>query len=193
MMNEDERAREIALGERPEADTDVVCAAPLAEARERTRLKLTGGEAGVNLDVEPDKPMGPRFRGLLASIGADNWDLGYGLIHQIIDSAKGDDEGSNFALAAVQNIQPRDAVESMLAVQMAAGHMAAMGAARRLARADTLPKYEAYERAFTRLVRTFTALAEALKNYRSKGEQKVTVQHVNVTEGGRAIVGNVTR
>jgi hypothetical protein len=32
---------------------------------------------------------------------------------------------------------------------------------------------------------------EALKNYRSKGEQKMTVQHVHVAEGGQAIVGNV--
>jgi len=31
----------------------------------------------------------------------------------------------------------------------------------------------------------------ALKEYRSKGEQKMTVQHVHVGEGGQAIVGNV--
>src|SRR5947199_3678318 len=30
-----------------------------------------------------------------------------------------------------------------------------------------------------------------LKEYRSKGEQKMTVQHVHVAEGGQAIVGNV--
>jgi hypothetical protein len=30
-----------------------------------------------------------------------------------------------------------------------------------------------------------------LKEYRSKGEQKMTVQHVRVAEGGQAIVGNV--
>jgi len=32
----------------------------------------------------------------------------------------------------------------------------------------------------------------ALKDYRSKGEQKMTVQHVHVAEGGQAIVGNVS-
>jgi hypothetical protein len=32
---------------------------------------------------------------------------------------------------------------------------------------------------------------EALKRYRSNGEQKVTVEHVTVNEGGKAIVGNV--
>ena len=34
---------------------------------------------------------------------------------------------------------------------------------------------------------------EALKRYRTGGEQKVTVQHVTVGEGGQAIVGNVTQ
>jgi hypothetical protein len=33
---------------------------------------------------------------------------------------------------------------------------------------------------------------EALRNYRSKGEQKMTVQHVHVAGGGQAIVGNVS-
>ena len=31
----------------------------------------------------------------------------------------------------------------------------------------------------------------ALKEYRSKGEQKMTVQHVHVAEGGQTIVSNV--
>jgi hypothetical protein len=43
------------------------------------------------------------------------------------------------------------------------------------------------------LTRTFAAQMEALKRYRTGGEQKVTVQHVSVAEGGQAIVGNVTQ
>jgi hypothetical protein len=48
-------------------------------------------------------------------------------------------------------------------------------------------------RAFNQLERTFTAQMEALKRYRTGGEQKVTVQHVSVSEGGQAIVGKVTQ
>ena len=44
----------------------------------------------------------------------------------------------------------------------------------------------------TKLARTFTGQMEALKRYRTGGEQKVTVQHVSVNEGGHAIVGHVT-
>jgi hypothetical protein len=41
-------------------------------------------------------------------------------------------------------------------------------------------------------MRTYTMQLEALKRYRTGGEQKVTVHHVSVNDGGQAIVGNVT-
>ena len=81
----------------------------------------------------------------------------------------------------------------MLAAQMAGVHMAIMTFARRLAGAETIPQQDSAERAFNKLARTFAAQMEALKRYRTGGEQKVTVQHVNVGEGGQAIVGNVTQ
>jgi hypothetical protein len=34
---------------------------------------------------------------------------------------------------------------------------------------------------------------DTLKRYRSGGEQKVTVTHVSVCEGGQAIVGNINQ
>lgn len=43
----------------------------------------------------------------------------------------------------------------------------------------------------TKLTRTFTAQMEALSKYRNKGKQKITVEHVEVKDGGQAIVGNV--
>jgi hypothetical protein len=46
--------------------------------------------------------------------------------------------------------------------------------------------------AFNRLARTFAAQVEAFNRYRSSREQKMTVQHVDVAEGGQAIVGNVS-
>jgi hypothetical protein len=52
---------------------------------------------------------------------------------------------------------------------------------------------EASDRIFNRLARTFTTQMETLKRYRMGGMQTVTVQHVSVSEGGQAIVGNVTQ
>ncbi len=75
---------------------------------------------------------------------------------------------------------------------MAAVHMATMTFARRLNHVDNIPQQDSAERAFNKLARTFTTQVEALKRYRTGGEQRVTVQHVNVSEGGQAIVGNVS-
>ena len=63
----------------------------------------------------------------------------------------------------------------------------------RLANADNIPRLDSTERALNKLARTFAAQVEALKRYRTGGEQTVTVQHVSVSDGGQAIVGNVTQ
>jgi hypothetical protein len=63
--------------------------------------------------------------------------------------------------------------------------------ARRLAHVENIPQQDSAQNAFNKLARTFAAQVETLKDYRSKGEQKMTVQHVHVAEGGQAIVGNV--
>jgi hypothetical protein len=41
------------------------------------------------------------------------------------------------------------------------------------------------------LSRTYATLLEALNRHGGKGQQKVTVEHVHVLNGGQAIVGNV--
>ena len=103
------------------------------------------------------------------------------------------DASLNFMLSVIKGIEPRDQLEAMLAAQMAAVHMATMTFARRLALVENIPQQDSAERAFNKLARTFVSQMEALKRYRTGGEQKVTVQHVSVSEGGQAIVGNVTQ
>jgi hypothetical protein len=95
-------------------------------------------------------------------------------------------------LAVVKGIDPKDQVEAMLGAQMAAVHMATMTFARRLAHSETIQHQDSAERTFNKLTRTFASQLEALKRYRTGGEQKVTVKHVTVQEGGQAIVGNVS-
>ena len=97
----------------------------------------------------------------------------------------------NYALAIVAEIAPRDGIEAMLATQMAAVHMTAMRESRNLANSDTIDQFNAHERALNKLMRTFTAQMGALRKHRHGGKQTVTVQHVNVEDGGQAIVGNV--
>jgi hypothetical protein len=123
-------------------------------------------------------------------------DLGFcdGLTLQLVNASKGQgpsEKAVNFMLAVIKGIEPRDEIEAMLAAQMAAVHMASMTFARRLASVDSIQQQDSAERAFNKLTRTFAAQMSALKDYRSRGEQRMVVQHVNVADGGQAIVGNV--
>ncbi len=102
------------------------------------------------------------------------------------------DEGaSNFLMSVVRGVQPRDELEAMLAVQMGAIHQATMMMARRLNHVENIAQQDAAERALNKLARTYSTQMEALKRYRTGGQQKVTVEHVTVNQGGQAIVGNV--
>jgi hypothetical protein len=133
---------------------------------------------------------------ILEALGTHDFDFMNGLIDQLANvSVKGekvDERELNFVLSVVKGIEPRDQVEAMLAAQMAATHNATMTFARRLNRVENIPQQDSAERAYNKLARTFAAQVEALKRYRSGGEQTVRVEHVTVNEGGQAIVGNVS-
>jgi len=95
------------------------------------------------------------------------------------------------ALATVQAIEPRNGTEALLAVQMTAVHLALMRMAARMARTESEERAEIAERAFNKLARTFVMQVEALKRFRSTGEQVVRHQYVHVADGGQAVVGDV--
>lgn len=107
------------------------------------------------------------------------------------DESKQQDKFS-YDLALMAGIKPNDTVESMLAVQMIATHDLAMEFIRRA----MLPDRQVYQvdnniNRATKMLRSFTAQVEALNKYRNKGQQKVTVEHVTINEGGQAVVGVV--
>jgi len=132
----------------------------------------------------------------MQALGTASVDFSHGLLEQLANAgSKGptvDEPSLNFMLSVVTGIEPKDEIEAMLAAQMAAVHLATMTFARRLNHADNIAQQDSAERAFNKLARTFAAQVEALKRYRTGGEQKVTVQHVTVNEGGQAVVGHVS-
>jgi hypothetical protein len=97
----------------------------------------------------------------------------------------------NGALAAMHGIAPRDEIEGMLAAQMIAVHSAAVRTLRQLKGSETIPQQDSNGNLAAKLLRTYTMQMEALQRYRGKGEQKMTVRHVHVYQGGQAIVGAV--
>jgi hypothetical protein len=132
---------------------------------------------------------------LMEALGTTDPDFLDGILCQLVNvgrrGGKADERGLNFMLSVIKGVKPRDQVETMLAAQMAAVHTATMTLARRLGHVETIPQQDSAERAFNKLARTFAAQVEALKRYRSRGDQTVRVEHVTVKEGGQAIVGNV--
>lgn len=42
--------------------------------------------------------------------------------------------------------------------------------------------------AVNKLMRTYTMQIETLNRYRGKGQQKMTVEHVHINDGGKAII-----
>ncbi|WP_368507899.1 HGGxSTG domain-containing protein [Bradyrhizobium lupini] len=105
---------------------------------------------------------------------------------------KTDSDWTDGILLALICIKPRDEFEGMLAAQMFGAHNAAMECYRRAMVPDQsfAGRQEALNQA-NKLSRTYAALLEALNRHRGKGQQKVTVEHVHVYQGGQAIVGAV--
>ena len=176
--------------------------AAIARMAERNKKRRSGPYLTVNdqsgrkvIDIDhEDTKTGALL--LMDSVGTNSATFLNGLLNQLSNaSSQGpepNEDGVNFMLSVVQSIEPRDEMEAMLASQMAAVHMATMTFARRLAHVENIPQQESAEKAFNKLARTFTAQMEALKRYRTGGQQKMTVEHVTVNDGGQAIVGNVS-
>ena len=98
----------------------------------------------------------------------------------------------NGCLSALVGIKPRDELETMLASQMIAVHNLSMEMSRRAILPDqTIEGIDANINRMTKLMRTNAQLVDALQKYRNKGNQKITVQHVQVNDGGKAIIGDI--
>ena len=141
--------------------------------------------------TSPDKPNETDEYGpLMKALGTTDRDFAIGLLGQLLrasarDADKFDCKELLFTLAVVQNKKPSDELEAMQLAQMAAIHTAMIRLAGDLARAEYLPHLDSLTRALNQLARTYTAQLEGFRRYRTGGEQKVTVQNVSVTEGGR--------
>jgi hypothetical protein len=157
------------------------------------KLRKQGDSTKVEFD-HPDTAMGTIL--MMEALGTTSTSFMDVLVRQLINAGtqgrEPDQATVNFMLSVVKSVEPKDEIEAMLAAQMAAVHMASMTFARRLAHVDTIPQQDSAERAFNKLARTFTTQMEALKRYRTGGQQKVIVEHVTVQAGGQAIVGNVS-
>ncbi len=100
----------------------------------------------------------------------------------------------NASFLIFAGMKPKDSIEAMMITQMIAVHEMALLASERAFITEQPDEFvgKNVNRA-TKLCRTYALLAEALTKYRTKGQQKITVQHVNVNDGGQAVIGDVNQ
>lgn len=155
--------------------------------------EVAGGRQCTN---RQDAPVGFERSAMMAATGTVDIDAGAALVNQVgngVPTYGNPAEHLNSIAAMMTGIAPVDDLEGMLAAQMVTCHNAAMECMRRAHVGGQTPEGRKLNLTFAdRFLRTFTAQVEALAKYRGKGQQKVTVEHVHVHQGGQAIVGNVT-
>ena len=96
------------------------------------------------------------------------------------------------AVELFESLEPVDGAETMLAAQMVGTHTAALDCLRRAAvDGQTFAGRDMALKHAQKLMALYAKQLETLNKHRGKGQQKVTVEHVNVAAGGQAIVGNV--
>lgn len=98
------------------------------------------------------------------------------------------------AVGQVHAIAPKDPLEAMLAVQMVTTQRVAMELLSAGLKEQPIETAAFRFTQAARLMRLFATQVDTLQRYRGKGpsEQKVTVEHVHVHDGGQAIVGSVS-
>jgi hypothetical protein len=122
------------------------------------------------------------------------------LINQVLDSLwlpgdLDDDERMariRSAISLLQGIKPSGEVEGMLATQMVGTHNAAMECLRRaMLQGQSIEGRDQNLKHAAKLLSIYARQIEVLDKHRGKGQQKVTVEYVNVESGGQAVVGHV--
>jgi len=95
------------------------------------------------------------------------------------------------ALDAGNSIRAENSLEKMLAHQLALAHKVVFEVTDRAQFEPNAVEKARFLNLAARLMETFQKGLLTLQRIRSGGEQNITVQHLHVTQGGQAIVGNL--
>lgn len=190
-----------AFMEQIEADTKQEKAQQTAEWEQKTQKRLNENKRyPVQLDQIDGKfhfdasSLNGTLR-IYETTGCTHMQAAERLVTQVINTQHQTKEAfnANSALGMLNGLAPENTLEGMLCAQMVSCHNTAQEFLRK---ATTSENPEAVDRQInraTKLMRTFTAQVEALTKLRNKGQQKITVQHVQVNQGGQAVIGDITQ
>lgn len=145
-------------------------------------------------DVENDTQKGEIINStLFAATGSTDQGFSHMLLGQAInacgDLTKDAAKNANAVMNALLEMAPKDPYKGMLISRLIALHSQYM----RFMQSSNGSNDKAIDlniNRATKLMRIYNETLETLNRYRRKGEQRVIVQHVNVNNGGQAIVAN---
>ena len=148
-------------------------------------------ENTVEIHIDSDEA----FKAIKESLGTGNphlWQLFLSQLGECGHKHRSKVENLNQLIPILHSMKPRDALEGMLAVQMVGVHTVAMQCLGRTKDAYVIDQIECLINQSAKLMRVFMDQMASLQKYRGKStQQKVTVEHVHVHQGGQAIVGTV--
>lgn len=164
-------------------------------AAPKVKVEQTGPKQ-VKMEMDHPNGVGVGSVALMTAAGTTDAIFANRLLLEILNAlpmndGKVNQDAVNGALAGLAGIAPTDETEAMLAAQMVTTHVAAMDMLRLCHGTGNVAHMAQVGGLAVKLMRTYTAQMEALNRHRGKGQQKVTVEHVHVHEGGQAIVGAV--
>lgn len=161
----------------------------------RLAIKITANEAGKLTEIgAEDGDHKTLIEHLQIAFGTRGMSFPLSMLNQVIrqcrlSNGEVDRTRVNAILAVVDGAKPANEMQAMLALQMALTHVIAAQLLDRAARAEHIRQCDSAGALAVKLMRTFTAQAEALAKLQRGGEQTVRVVHVH--PGGQAVVGNV--
>lgn len=101
-------------------------------------------------------------------------------------------ERATALIEALMGTAPKDEFEGMCAAQLIAAHATVMRCFRVSANPNnSVEVKDIYLKQAGKLMRSFAVVLDTLNRHRGKGQQKMTVEHIYVADGGQAIIGNI--
>jgi hypothetical protein len=149
------------------------------------------------LRIKKDGEITPKYmcdfagwKRLMHAFGSNDMEFVQALVCQMARVRK-DEDTLNFMVSLVISFKPRDQIEAATVTQLAIAHVLNMELAQYVPLMSTVEVRQVNANLAIKFSRTFVSLLETLKRYRSGGEQKVTVQHVQIQDNAQAIVNSV--
>jgi hypothetical protein len=171
----------------------------VAASGKKHALQKAGASSAVAAPISKAEALTLVQRTVAQATSVKDLELGVFIIgqlnNQLVFWSAGDArECLNAATTILEEMKPESVTEAMLAVQMMGVHHAALAflQAAAVSRRTSAGSDADMARAMN-LMRLFIEQAEAMAKLKGKsGQQKMTVEHVHVHQGGQAVVGQVS-